>query len=57
MEKACVACRHDIRTVDKNGHCTCHCEIDGHYIGHVEAFEHRCKHWAKDHTFDEEEIR
>lgn len=37
--RCCCNCRHDIRTWDK-GNCECHCDIDGHYIGYVECFEH-----------------
>ena len=51
-ERVCCNCRHNIRT-GEGGNIECHCDIDGHYIGYVECFEHWCRRWAKDHTFDE----
>ena len=48
----CSNCRHNISTWD-TGICEFYCDIDGHYIGYVECFEHWCRRWAKDHTFDE----
>lgn len=45
--RCCCNCRHDIR-VWEGEHCTNHCEIDGHYIGYIQCFEGRCRHWAKD---------
>jgi len=53
-ERVCCNCRHNIRTGEV-GNIECHCDIDGHYIGYVECFEHWCRRWAKDHTFDEED--
>lgn len=51
--KVCCNCRHNIRTEEK-GHITCHCEIDGHYIGYVACFEDWCKHWARETKWDNE---
>ena len=51
-ERVCCNCRHNIRT-DGGVNIECHCDIDGHYIGYLECFEHWCRRWAKDHTFDE----
>ena len=42
--KCCVSCVHNIR-VWTGGNCRCHCEIDGHYIGYVQAFALRCRRW------------
>ena len=54
-KRCCCNCRHDIR-VPRNGNqadIECICEIDGHYIGYIECFEHWCRRWAKDHKFDD----
>jgi len=51
--KVCCNCKHNIRT-DSGAYIRCHCDIDGHYIGYVECFEHWCRRWAKSHKFDEE---
>ena len=51
--KVCCNCRHNIRT-GEFGDIKCHCDIDGHYIGYVECFDHWCRRWAKSHKFDEE---
>lgn len=32
------------------------CKIDGHWIDYIDTFEGWCKHWCKDHTFDEMEV-
>lgn len=50
----CVNCRHCLR-IPKKTYIETRCEIDDHYIGYVECFEHWCRRWAKDHTFDEAE--
>lgn len=52
--RCCCNCRRNIRT-GKPGEVSCHCEIDGHYIGYVECFEGWCRRWAKDHKFDNAE--
>lgn len=52
--RVCCNCRHNIRSGDP-GHITCHCEIDGHYIGYIACFEDWCRRWAKDHKFDSAE--
>ena len=44
--RVCCNCRHNIRTGD--GFASCHCEIDGHYIGYVACFDDWCRHWASD---------
>lgn len=52
-DRKCVNCRHCLR-ITKKTYVETRCEIDYHYIGYVECFEHWCRRWAKDHTFDEE---
>ena len=51
-KRCCCNCRRNIRTGDL-GEVTCHCEIDGHYISYVMAFEGWCRRWARDHRFDD----
>ena len=52
--RCCCNCRHNIRCKEKpKSNITCYCDIDDHYIGYIECFEGWCKHWSKDHTFDE----
>lgn len=52
-ERKCVNCGHNIRSEATDGSgSVCNCAIDGHYIGYVECFEHWCRRWCKDHTFD-----
>ena len=46
--KCCCSCEHNIRTWDSNGHCTCRCDIDNHYIGYVENFDTVCDEWKSD---------
>lgn len=50
-DRKCVNCRHNIR-IPKKTYVECRCEIDNHYIGYVDCFEHWCRRWAKDHKFD-----
>lgn len=50
--KVCCNCRHNIRTSDGE----CHCDIDGHYIGYIDCFEHWCRRWARDKKFDNAHI-
>lgn len=52
--RCCCNCRRNIR-VETKREIQCHCEIDGHYIGYVDCFEHWCRRWAKDHKFDDVE--
>lgn len=52
--RKCVNCRHNKRT-QKKTFVECRCDIDDHYIGYVENFEHWCRRWAKDHKFDNAE--
>lgn len=46
-KRVCCNCRHNVRTKDTTGMIKCNCDIDGHYIGYVECFEHWCNHWSK----------
>ena len=48
--KCCCSCKHNIRTFDKDMHCTCTCERDGHYIGYVANFGDVCDEWEKTNT-------
>lgn len=52
-ERKCVNCRHNKR-IPRKTYVECRCEIDDHYIGYVECFEHWCKRWAKDNKYDED---
>ena len=46
--KVCCNCRHCYRREGKFGMGETYCEIDDHYIGYVEYFEHWCRRWAKE---------
>ena len=46
-KRCCVNCRHNIRT-GKFTYIKCHCEIDGHYIGYLDAIDGWCRRWATD---------
>ena len=45
--KVCCNCRHNIRK-GEIGSIECYCDIDNHYIGYIDTFEHWCRHWAKE---------
>ena len=47
MTKCCCNCLHNIRTGEPAS-ITCHCDIDGHYIGYVACFEDCCDDWKTD---------
>ena len=51
--KVCCNCKHNIRTGEKD--IICNCDIDGHYIGYIECFEHWCRRWAKDKSWEDRE--
>ena len=44
-DECCCTCTHNKRTFDKDHHCTCACELDGHYIGYAANFESVCEEW------------
>lgn len=46
-ERCCCNCGNNIRYGS-----VCHCSVDGHYIGYIECFEQWCKHWRKEHKWD-----
>lgn len=46
-DKCCCNCRRCLR-VEEKGHINTYCEVDGHWIGHVECFDSWCRHWAKE---------
>ena len=50
-KRCCCNCG-NCQRIDKGTHKETRCAIDGHYIGYVECFEHWCRRWKKDHTFD-----
>ena len=48
----CCTCDRNKRVKDKNGMVVrCECEIDGHRIGYVSAFEHSCRRYALDKDY------
>ena len=55
-DRKCVNCRHNKRIL-RQTYIETRCEIDNHYIDYNECFTGWCRHWAKDHTFDEEKER
>ena len=46
IERCCCTCDRNKR---KDG--GCYCEIDGHYIGYIETFEHSCRRYALDKAY------
>lgn len=53
-KRVCCNCGNNIRSGEP-AHIECHCAIDGHYIGYVACFEHWCRRWKRDRTWDEKE--
>ena len=51
-KRICCNCGHNIRTT-KDRRTVCNCDIDGHYIGYVECFEHWCPRWKRETKWDE----
>ena len=45
--ECCCSCTHNKRTFDKDYHCTCTCELDGHRIGYVANFGSVCEEWGR----------
>lgn len=43
--ECCCSCIHNKRTFDKDHHCACACELDGHRIGYVANFDSVCEEW------------
>ena len=57
-KRCCCNCGHDIRVPCKdNPNMVDHneCEIDGHYIGYLDCFEHWCNRWCKDKKFKDDD--
>lgn len=52
--KVCCNCRHNIRA-EENGRIVPRCDLDNHYIGYIATFEHWCRHWAKETTYERKE--
>ena len=48
--ECCCSCTHNKRTFEKDYHCTCTCELDGHRIGYVANFETVCEEWEGSET-------
>ena len=51
-KRVCCNCGNNKRIKEPTG-IECRCSIDGHKIGYVECFEHWCRQWKKDRTWDE----
>lgn len=52
-KRVCCNCGNNIRIKDGKGFVThCECAIDGHHIGYIECFEHWCRRWKRDRTWD-----
>lgn len=51
-KRCCCNCGNNIRQEVAPAVIECHCQIDGHRIGYIQAFEGWCRRWKKDHTFD-----
>ncbi len=52
-KRVCCNCGRNIRKEKPHG-IECYCELDGHYIGYLECFEHWCRRWKKDRKWDKE---
>lgn len=50
-KRVCCNCGNNIRKEELHGR-ECYCDIDGHRIGYLECFEHWCRRWKKDRTWD-----
>lgn len=50
-KRVCCNCG-NCKRVDEGTYVETYCAIDGHRIGYIECFEHWCRRWKKDHTFD-----
>lgn len=48
----CCNCGNNIRTQIDEAHVRCNCQIDGHYIGYLDNFEHWCNRWRKDKSWE-----
>lgn len=46
IDRCCCTCDRCMREHYNDGHVSCKCKIDGHYIGYMEAFEHSCRRYA-----------
>ena len=51
--KVCCNCRHLYRKEGKFGTIETYCDINDHYVGYVEFFEHWCRRWAKEKDGEE----
>ena len=52
-KRCCCNCGHNIRS-GPIGKIVCHCEMDGHYISYVMAFDGWCRRWVRDRKWDNE---
>lgn len=46
--KVCCNCRHRIRSG-----CSSYCEVTGAYLHYQTVMEGWCRHWSKDHRWDD----
>ena len=53
-KRVCCNCGNNKRIEEPDG-INCYCSIDGHRIGYIECFEHWCRRWKKDRTWDNDE--
>ena len=52
IPRCCCTCDRNKRVKDENSMVVrCECEIDGHYIGYVAAFEYSCKRYVLDKDY------
>lgn len=50
-EECCCSCKHNKR-IPEAKFISCHCDVDGHYIGYVANFESVCKMWESAESED-----
>nr|DAF50473.1 MAG TPA: hypothetical protein [Myoviridae sp. ctuIn11] len=50
-KRVCCNCGNCIRYPTKDG-IRCRCAIDDHYIDYLQCFEHWCRRWKRDRTWD-----
>lgn len=52
IDRCCCTCGRNKRVRHEDDVFShCECLIDGHHIGHVEAFEHSCRRYALDKAY------
>lgn len=53
-KRVCCNCGNCIRYQTKDG-IQCRCAIDDQHIDYLQCFEHWCRRWKRDRTWDGEE--